>query len=606
MCGIAGVLIPSQTISPGVLEPMAERLAHRGPDGRGFFTEGPVGLAHTRLSIIDLEGGQQPILTDDGRMALVANGEIYNYVELMDELRSQGRSFSTHSDSETILQAYALDPTGFVERLHGMFAFAIYDEVRRKLVLGRDRLGIKPLFYAHLADRFVFASEMKAILPLLGRAPAMDPEAFSQYLHTHCTTGEQTIFSGIKRVRPGEVMEVALDLTVERRRYWTALDVAPRTMSQQEAEEEFEPLFHRVMTEHVRSDVPYGLFLSGGNDSAIMLAMLSRLQDHPVRTFSVGYDDADFKDELSDAQRVAEMFGSEHMELRLDRAALFRRIPHHIWAADDLMRDYAALPTSALSEAAARELKVVFSGEGGDEVFGGYRRYRQPSLVYFARNLTAPGSGGFRTRSEWWRRRSRNAFGPELAALRPRFRAPYRHAWSETPAEWSHLQRCQYTDLVTDLTDSLLLKVDRMMMGFSLEGRVPFLDHEVVEFGLGLPDALKTGGGQTKAFLRKWAERYLPRDHLYTKKRGFGVPVREWLSGGVLDALEGKLLANAAVAEWFDTDRLPDLIGYQRRTGRAAREVFCLTQFAIWHRLFIEGGGGAIPSVDEDPLAWMD
>ena len=605
MCGIAGVVLTAGNVSREMLVPMAERLTHRGPDGTGFHTQGGFGLAHTRLSIIDLDGGRQPILTPDAQLAVVVNGEVYNYVELRAELERQGRTFATHSDSETILHAYALDAKGFVDRLHGMFAFALFDAARSKLILGRDRLGIKPLCYALLPDRLIFASEMKAILPLMPRAPEVNPAALSQYLHTRCTTGEETIFANIQRVRPGEVIEVDADLQLKRRRYWSPLTVTAGIQNQAEAEEAFDVLMSQVMQEHVRSDVPLGLFLSGGNDSAIMLAMLSRFQEQAVRTFSVGYKDAAERDELAEAESIAKVFGARHTALRLDRQALFHRIPQHIWAADDLMRDAASIPTSALSEAAGQELKVVFSGEGGDETFGGYSRYRQPRVVYALRNLMAPGSGGFRTRSAWWRRKSRQTFGPVLNRLQPHFREPYRKAWSETPASWSHLQRCQYTDIVTDLTDGLLVKVDRMMMGFSVEGRVPFLDHRVVEFGLGLPDHLKVQGGQPKVFLRRWAERYLPKDHLYRKKRGFVVPMREWLSGQVLDDLEQKLLRNAAIGEWFDTDRLPMLFGVQRKTGKAAREVFCLVQFAIWHRLFIEGAGNTRPSVDEDPRDWI-
>jgi asparagine synthase (glutamine-hydrolysing) len=604
MCGIAGLVLKGRSVHADMLEPMIDRLAHRGPDGHGVLTDGAFGLAHTRLSIIDLSGGRQPILAEDGKLAVVANGEIYNYVELREALEREGRRFATHSDSETILHAYALDPEGFAGRLNGMFAFALYDGVRRRLVLGRDRLGIKPLFYAALPDRLVFASEMKAILPLLPNAPTIDAGAFSQFLHTHCSTAEQTLFSGIRRLGPGEILEVDGELNLRKRRYWTPLDVTTRPLDFAEAEAEFEGLFEQVMKEHVRSDVPYGLFLSGGNDSAILLAMLSRLQAQPVRTFSIGYVDAAMKDELGDAERIAQVFGSRHTSIRLRREDLFRRIPHTVWAADDLMRDYASFPTSALSEAAAKELKVVFTGEGGDEAFGGYRRYRQPRLVWLAKNLMAPGTGGFRTRSEWWRKRSQRLFGPALAAERRNFRAPYLKAWGEAPAAWSHLQHCQYTDLVTDLPDSLLVKVDRMMMGFGLEGRVPFLDHRVVEFGLGLPDALKTDGEQPKIFLRRWAERYLPKEHLYTKKRGFTVPVREWLGGEVLDRLESKLSANPAVREWFDVGQFPALFQAQRKKGNAGREIFCLMQFAIWHRLFIEQPG-LKPAPDEDPLDWI-
>lgn len=370
MCGIAGIVLRGSAVTAALLQPMVERLRHRGPDGEGVFAEGPFGLVHTRLSIIDLSGGRQPIFGNGNRLAVVANGEIYNYVELQDELAKAGRVFATHSDSECILHTYALDPVNFVDRLHGMFAFALYDGERQKLVLGRDRLGIKPLFYALLPDRFVFASELKAILPLLPKPPAMDAAAFSQFLHNHCNSGEQTIFQGIRRLLPGEIIEVDAELNLHRRRYWSALHVQSRQLGFAEAEAEFEGLFEQVMKEHVRAEVPYGLFLSGGNDSAIMLAMLARFQDKPVRTLSIGFADAEMKGELDDAERIARVFSSQHTSIRLPRADFLKRIPHTVWAADDLMRDYASLPTSALSEAAAKELKVAFSGEGGDEVFG--------------------------------------------------------------------------------------------------------------------------------------------------------------------------------------------------------------------------------------------
>lgn len=604
MCGIAGLILRDERIQETALRPLVDALVHRGPDGHGIFAEDSFALVHTRLSIIDLRGGQQPICNRERRVALVANGEIYNYLELRTELEAEGHTFATHSDSETILHAYLRDPVGFVGKLHGMFAFALYDGVHKRILLGRDRLGIKPLFYAVFPDRFLFASEIKAILPLLPKAPGIDPAAFSQFIHNHCCTGERTIFAGVRRVAPGEIVEVDGDLRIRRRRYWSPLETEPREMDQVEAEEQFEELFGRVMREHVRSDVPYGLFLSGGNDSAILLAMLNRLRNQPVRTFSIGYANATMKDELADAERIAYRFGSQHTSIRLCRKDLFRRIPHMVWLADDLMRDYASLPTLALSEVAAKELKVVFTGEGADEVFGGYRRYRQHRLVWLIRDLLAPGSGGFRIRSEWWRRRSRRLLGEELRRESRRFRQPYRRAWRETPPLWTHLQRCQYTDIVTDLTDSLLVKVDRMMMGFSLEGRVPFLDHRVVEFGLALPDQLKIHRGSPKVFLRRWAERYLPRDHLHTKKRGFTVPVREWLGGEMLDHLEQKLTRNRAIHAWFDTSRFPALFQAQRQYGSASREIFCLMQFAIWHRLFIECPG-LRPSSNEDLLDWI-
>lgn len=604
MCGIAGIVWRGHTVDEQLLHPAAALLRHRGPDGTGYFTAGPFGLVHTRLSIIDLAGGRQPLLADDGQLAVVANGEIYNYLELRAELEEAARVFTTHSDCETILHAYALDPTDFVRRLHGMFAFALYDGARQRLVLARDRLGIKPLFYAELPDRFVFASELKALLPLLPQRPTIDAGALSQFLHNQFSTGPKTILSGIERIGPGEILEIDASLKTRRRRYWTPLVVAPRKLDAAAAEEEFDALFRQVMTEHIRSDVPYGLFLSGGNDSAILLAALSRLQSQPVRTFSIGYTDAAMGDELDGAERMAALFDSRHTSFRLDRSTVFRRLPHTVWAADELMRDYACLPTSALSETAGHELKVVFSGEGGDEVFGGYGRYRQHPLALFFKNLVAPGSGGFRTRSQWRPTWSRRLLGPQLSRERHAARAPVIAAWRDTPPTWTHLQRCQYTDLVTALPDNLLVKADRMMMAFALEGRVPFLDHRLVEFGLSLPDNLKADGRQTKILLRRWARRHLPEDHLYQRKRGFHVPVDEWLSGTFLDRLESKLTCSKALGAWFDATRLPELFHAQRTRGGASREIFSLLQFAIWHRLFIEAPG-LRPSPSEDPLDWI-
>jgi len=604
VCGIGGIVWRGRQAESGQLTAMIEQLSHRGPDGSGLFTEGPFGLAHARLSIIDLDGGGQPIVGDRGSLALVVNGEIYNFTELRAELESEGRHFATRSDSETVLHAYAVDQRDFVQRLHGMFAIALVDVRRQKLVLARDRLGIKPLFYALLADRLVFASEVKAILPLLPGAPDIAPAAFSEFLNNAFACGEQTVFAGIRRVAPGEVIEVDGELHMTHRRYWSPLELEPRGIGLDEACEELDSLFRTVMTEHMRSDVPYGLFLSGGNDSASLLALHRKLRDEPLRTFSIGYADDRIKDELNDAERVACLFGSRHTSIRLQQSSLFRAIPLTVWAADELMKDNASLPTVALADAASRELKVVFTGEGGDEVFGGYRRYRKHPLARFLRAAVAPGSGGFRTRSNWRRWQARRVIGSELAGERRRFRRPFVEAWGSTPRGWSDLQRCQYTDLVTALPDNLLVKVDRMLMAFGVEGRVPFLDHRIVEFGLALPDRLKVEHGRTKILLRRWAERYLPKDHLYKKKIGFVVPAREWLSGDFLDRLESKLTANPAIRQWFDTRRFPALFTVQRTHHLASREVISLMQFAIWHRLFVEQAGGR-PSADENPLDWI-
>ncbi|MEY2699826.1 MAG: hypothetical protein RIQ52_581 [Pseudomonadota bacterium] len=607
MCGIAGMVLRYGQVQTDDLDRMRQQLQHRGPDGHGLCVHENVGLVHTRLSIIDLAGGQQPLHSAEDDCVLVANGEIYNYLELREALLQQGARFATHSDSEVVLEAYRHDPDGFIDALNGMFAFALHDRRRQRVVIARDRLGIKPLFYVQLADRVLFASEIKALLPLLPHPPELMPKALSQFLGHQFSSGDDTVFAGIRRLGPGEMLSISTtDLSCQRRVYWdlTRARTLPAQLSLQDAESMLDELLEQVMREHMRSDVPYGLFLSGGNDSAVLLAQLTRLQDRPVRTFSVGYADSQMGDELAPAMRMADYFGSDHTELRLSRHDLFRRIPHTVWACDELMRDPASLPTSALAETAAAELKVVFSGEGGDEVFAGYGRYRQPAWIYRFKSLLASGSGGFRTRSHWQGGQPYRALGRELAAGIASARSPFVAAWQRAPKAWTHLQHCQYTDLVTALPDNLLVKADRMLMGFAVEGRVPFLDHRLVEFGLMLPDRLKCQGKVHKRILRSWAERHIPPDHLYHRKRGFHVPVGEWLSGAFLDSLEKRLMANVAIRRWFRVEQLPALFAAQRHSERYSREIFALMQFAIWHRMFIEQPG-LRPQSSEDPLDWV-
>jgi asparagine synthase (glutamine-hydrolysing) len=600
MCGIAGVLLRRGCADEGALRRMAGALAHRGPDDLGVHVAGPLGLLQTRLSIIDLEHGHQPMA--DGPLTLAANGEIYNFIELRRALEARGRRFTTKSDSETILHAYALDGLNALASLNGMFAFALYDARRGELLLGRDRLGIKPLYYAQLPDRFLFASELKALLAVWPGEPALDPGALVQYLQHRFNTGERSLVRGIHRLPPGVALVVDAELKLHERRYWSLLDVPSRQLHFEQAAEEFEPLFRQVMLEHLRADVPYGLFLSSGVDSGVLLAMMSELTGQPVRTFSIGYRDAGISGELPDATAIARRFGAEHTEIVLDRDAAFRRLPHTIWATDDLLHDYACLPTSFLAERAARDLKVILTGEGGDEVFAGYGRYRRTLPQRWLKNLMAPGSGGFRTRGQWTSGWIRRVFGAELKATAAAHRAPFIAAWQAAPNAWSDVTRCQFTDLCTWLPDDLLVKADRVLMGFGLEGRVPFLDHRVVEFGLGLSDALKVGGRQGKLFLKRWAERRIPPEHLWRRKRGFYVPIRQWLRGEFLDGLAARLPEHPVIQRWFRPEGVATLVREQRRGGNTGRAIWGLMQLAIWHRIFIEGH---VPSRDEDPLAWI-
>lgn len=605
MCGFAGIIHRhAGQISGARLQQAAEALRHRGPDDHGIHIDGKVGLVHTRLSIIDLAGGHQPLSAPGDGLSLVANGEVYNYLELFSEWAAAGRHPLTRSDSEAILHSYACGGVEGFRRLNGMFAFALHDRPRQRLVLGRDRLGIKPLFYTVQPDFVAFASELQALLTLLPSTPALRPEALVQYLGNEFNSGPDTIFAGLKRLPPGHCLVIDADLQVELQAYWSATAVEPLRIDQREAGERFDALMSEVMTEHQRADVPFGLFLSGGVDSAVLCALLSRSARTPLATYSVGYADTPERNELDDARRIAERFGTRHTVLELSREDLYRRIPHAIHAADELMLDYATLPTSLLAERAARDLKVVFTGEGGDEVFAGYGRYRRHPVQRFFANLGAPGSGGFRTEDKWPAGLRRALFGAPLQAAAAARRRPFIEAWQRSPERWSALQRAQYTDLDTALPDNLLVKVDRALMGFGLEGRVPFLDHRIVEFGLALPDRLKVRGDTGKWFLREWATRLLPRDHLFKVKRGFHVPIARLFTPAVLTQLLGVLPANRGVREYFVPDAVRTLIRDQLAGKRRTAQLWAVFQFALWHRMFIEDAHSR-PSPEEDPVAWL-
>jgi asparagine synthase (glutamine-hydrolysing) len=607
MCGIAGVitLAPSAAALRPRLEAAAAALRHRGPDDFGITLDGPVGLVHTRLSIIDLAGGHQPIETPGHELSAVVNGEIYNYVELRREFVARsGIEPLTHSDSESVLQVYAAEGVAGFKRLHGMFALALHDRARQRLVLARDRLGIKPLYVYQDASRVAFASEMKALLPLLPAPPALQADAIAQFLEHEFASGELTALAGIRRVPPGHAISIDYALTLQRERWWSLQDLPASTLDAAQADEAFTALFEQVMREHMRADVPFGLFLSGGVDSSLLCAMLTRAHEHPIESFSIGYSVNRERNELDDARQIAQRFGTRHHSIEIRPEELLARIPHAVWSTDELMRDFAVLPTSLLAEKAGQSLKVIFTGEGGDEAFAGYARFRKHPLQRWLSNLTRPGTGGLRTRNHWPAELRRRAYSPRLQAASNGFRRAQAEAWRETPHAWSSLQRLQYYDLVAPLADKLLVKVDRSLMAWGVEGRVPYLDHRIVEFGLGLPDALKVQGRTGKLFLRRWGQRHIPGDFLMQSKRGFHVPMRQLLSGEFLSQLGVALAGNAAVREWFNIEGIRHLIDQQQRGGGCTEQVWGVMQFAIWHRLFVEQPG-RVPGRSEDPLDWI-
>ena len=604
MCGIAGVLLCSDKADESLMREMIEMLDHRGPDHADVYLDGSLGLAHSRLSIIDLAGGDQPFISDQDGLVLVANGEVYNHIELRTELEQVGRVFKTHSDCETILHAYAVYGDDFLPHIGGMFAFALYDGKRQRLILARDRLGMKPLFIAQTEQGICFSSEIKALLPALSTKPEVNPVALVQFLQNQNASGRETMFTGVEQLLPGEYQVIEQGRVVERKHYWSALDVETRDLDYAEAEAEFDQLMETVMTQHMRADVPFGLFLSGGVDSTTLLALLSRYKEEPIRTFSLGFVNSSVGDELSTAEHIAKHFNSQHTIIRPTGDQMLNRLVYSTWAADDLMRDFANLPTSLLAEEAAKELKVVFSGEGGDEAFAGYGRYRPGKLEAKLKSLLYPSSGGFRTAGNFRGGLAKQLFSDELLQIEGQWRQPIIEAWQGTPVQWSDLQRRQYVDLTTALPDNLLVKADRMLMGCCLEGRLPFVDHRVIEFGLSLPDSLKVEGKQGKVFLKKWASRLLPSEHFWQKKRGFSVPVSDWLQGDYLDLLGKALKQSPAMQTWIQADGLDALLARQNTKGDVTKNVYALLQFSIWHKLFIEGDGSP-PQAMIDPVDFL-
>ena len=602
MCGIAGV-VSATSVESATLDNMAQRLAHRGPDGQGRHIAGNVGLLHTRLAIIDLEGGAQPLYNEDRSLALVANGEIYNYRELRAELETLGHRFATHSDCETLLHGYEAWGLAFLDRLQGMFAFALHDVQRGELILARDRLGIKPLYYGHDARGLAFASEVKALLPWLGR-PEVNPHGLAQFLQSNFTCAPQTLLQGVSKLPPGHLARIdTATLRLDLHAYWSPLQVAPLDIDLDDAIERFDALMHDVMDIHMRADVPLGLFLSGGVDSSLLAALLAQRVDHPLRTFSVSFPGTSVHNELDAARRVAEQFHTRHSVFEVSADDMLNCLPRSVWAADDLTADYANLPVSMLAEHAGQELKVVFSGEGGDEVFAGYGRYRAPWIKQTWAALRAPGSGGFRSKGIFAGTRPA-LFKPQLAAAMRDWREPFQAAWQHTPPHWTRLQRMQCVDIETWLPDDLLVKADRMLMAWGIEGRVPFLDHRVVEFGLSLPDDYKIERRTGKRFLRLWGERYLPRAHLWARKKGFTVPVDDWLRGERLQTLFEVLPEAGGIHDWFDPEEVRKLLLAQQQGARYSSVLWTLLNFAVWYRIFIEGDGSK-PADHADPLGFI-
>lgn len=623
MCGICGIasIEAGRALEPTSIVSMTESMHHRGPDDDGYFIDRDANLGHRRLSIIDLEGGRQPILSEDGSTVVVCNGEIYNYRELTRRLEGLGHSFSTRSDTEVIVHAYEQYGVDCLEHLRGMFAFAVWDRRRHTLLLARDRLGKKPLYYYRDRDVLAFASEIKALLRLPRIRPAVDPTALEHYLSLRYVPGPRTMFRGIHKLQPGHFLQLR-DRQVQIRRYWDVDFSDAEKLPAAECRERFTGLFEDAVRDRMIADVPLGVMLSGGLDSSAVLAQMTELDDNRVRSFSVGYeargDEEDEANELDYARRVASFFDADHHEFHLAADGFGGFLDRLVWHLDEPLADPTCIPLYFISKLARRHVTVVLSGEGADEILGGYGIYRRMlALERIYRTLPGVaarlGPAAAERVSDPRLARYLNAAGlplerrytgvsrgflPELkdellgmpggGAGESVFDVLDEHWQRSRGAE--PLDRMLYLDLKVWLPDDLLFKADRMTMANAMELRVPFLDHRLVELMPRVPTALKLRWGTGKRLLRQTIGRKLPRFVLRRPKRGFPVPVSAWMRGQLGALIRERLLTgDTACSRYMDPAVIARLaIEHRRGDVDRSQELWALLVFEAWHRTFID------------------
>ena len=617
MCGICGIydFARRDPVDAGVLERMNAALWHRGPDGGGIHLDGPAALAARRLAIIDLAGGDQPMLTADGELCVVQNGEILNHLELRAELERQGVRFRTRCDTEVLLHLYRREGPGFVSRLRGMFALALWDRGAGRLLLARDRFGIKPLYYAVGSGRLSFASELKALLRQPELSREVDGDALHAYLAFNSIPAPLTIFRAVRKLPPGHLLSCEAAGVKLSRFARPAPAPAERVRREPAAAlaEELRARLQDSVRAHLLADVPVGVLLSGGVDSSLLTALAARLSSHPVATFSIGFRERSF-DELELARRVARRYGTDHHEL-IVAPQVAELLPRLVAAFDEPFADSSALPTYLVSQLAAGHVKVVLSGEGGDELFGGYETYSADQLARWVGPLAArlaplverlPSSDGRVSLEYRAKRFARAAALPPLerhhgwkeifsAAQRNELLTP---AWRRASADPLHgwrarfaetegaplLARLQDVDLGLYLADDLLVKTDRMSMAHSLEARVPYLDPVVAELALALPSALKVRGLSKKRLLRRAAEPLIPREIIHARKRGFSIPAAAWLRGE-LQPLARELLAPGRIRAqgYFEPAAVTRLLDeHVAKRQDHSRQLWGLICFTLW------------------------
>jgi asparagine synthase (glutamine-hydrolysing) len=620
MCGIAGFLsLNAEPPDRARLARMVATLRHRGPDDHGEYVSGPVALGAARLSIIDVAGGHQPISIDGGAITVAQNGEIYNYVELKQELERAGRRFQTTCDTEVIAHLYATEGVEAFKKMRGMFAVAIWDARQECLILGRDRVGKKPLYYTRREDAVFFGSETKAILAALDDAPSVDADALLDFFTFGYVAGDRAIFQRMQRLTPGTAVTIDARRGGEYvHRYWSWPEAASHdTMSHDEAVERLRDELTEAVRIRLRSDVPLGAFLSGGMDSAAVLALMAKHSSRPVKTFTIGFGDPAY-DELADAKSTAEVFGAEHHEqiVTPDCVRVAETLAYHY---DEPFADASAIPTFHVAELARRHVTVCLSGDGGDELFAGYTPYAdalarvpQAAIVQAVRSMVGVGAKLVPVHARGKGRLTIMSHGPEAwfvwrrtvfpdYLLKAVVHGDIRRQTATLPedqavAQVRHghgtlLSRLQQWDQRHYLPDDILVKVDRATMAHSLEARCPLLDHRVIELAARQSSARHGDRHTTKRLFRDVIRAWVPEEVLLRPKRGFGVPLRRWFHEQMIGWARDILLdRHTAQRGWTNTNEVRALLHQHENGSRDhAKRIWALVCLELWARQHVDG-----------------
>ncbi len=630
MCGICGIFNfgKNSPVEETQIKKMCNVMIHRGPDDEGIFIEKNIGIGMRRLSIIDLETGHQPIFNEDKSICIVLNGEIYNFQELRFNLEKIGHNFHTKTDVETVVHLYEDYQEKCVEHLRGMFAFAIWDKKNQKLFLARDRLGKKPLFYTIIDGSLIFSSEMKSILEILNTTPEIDIEAIDLYLTYQYIPGPGTIFKSIKRLQPAHTLICNKTGNIKIERYWDINFTNKTKLSFSEASQKIKEILIESTKLRLISDVPLGAFLSGGHDSTIIVGLMSQLQDRPVKTFSIGFEDQDFS-ELKYAKIVAKRFNTEHNEFVV-KPQFIEILPKIIWHYDQPFADTSALPSYYVANITKKYVTVALNGDGGDENFAGYLRYKAlKGSKYFSLPFQILGK-------EFTEKFSSLVPHTETSKPKSKFRYMYRlmSALAEPPQTRNVLWHCFfdnktkyriysentkallnqknaydylektflnapaddildkafYTDIMTYLPECLLVKMDIACMANSLEARSPFLDHNLIEFTATLPSNWKLHHFTTKYILKETFKDIIPEEILTRGKQGFGTPVGKWFKEELKNYIKEILLEPRSIKRgYFEPSQLKELID-EHITGKNDHgyKLWALLVLELWHRIFID------------------